>query len=29
MACACAKRLGLPLLFKGDDFRQTDIAAVL
>jgi ribonuclease VapC len=29
MTYACAKRLGLPLLFKGDDFRQTDIAGVL
>ena len=24
-AYACARRHGLPLLFKGDDFRQTDI----
>jgi ribonuclease VapC len=26
-AYACAKANGLPLLFKGDDFSQTDIAA--
>jgi ribonuclease VapC len=26
---ALAKRLGLPLLFKGRDFAQTDITAVL
>jgi ribonuclease VapC len=25
-AYACAEELGLPLLFKGDDFPQTDIA---
>jgi ribonuclease VapC len=25
-AYACAKSLGVPLLFKGDDFSQTDIA---
>ena len=25
-AYACAKTLGVPLLFKGDDFSQTDIA---
>lgn len=27
-AYALAKRLGLPLLFKGDDFAMTDIEAV-
>jgi ribonuclease VapC len=27
-AYACAKSLGVPLLFKGDDFPQTDIALV-
>ena len=26
-AYACARALGVPLLFKGDDFSQTDIAA--
>jgi len=26
-AYACARSLGVPLLFKGDDFSQTDIAA--
>jgi ribonuclease VapC len=26
-AYACARTLGVPLLFKGDDFSQTDIAA--
>jgi ribonuclease VapC len=26
-AYACARTLGVPLLFKGDDFAQTDIAA--
>ena len=26
-AYACARALGVPLLFKGDDFPQTDIAA--
>lgn len=26
-AYACARGLGVPLLFKGDDFSQTDIAA--
>lgn len=26
-AYACARELGVPLLFKGDDFSQTDIAA--
>jgi ribonuclease VapC len=26
-AYACAKQLGIPLLYKGDDFPQTDIAA--
>jgi ribonuclease VapC len=26
-AYACAQALGLPLLFKGDDFARTDIAA--
>ena len=25
-AYACARSLGVPLLFKGDDFSQTDIA---
>jgi ribonuclease VapC len=25
-ACACASQLDLPILFKGDDFPQTDIA---
>jgi ribonuclease VapC len=25
-AYACAKTHGIPLLFKGDDFSQTDIA---
>jgi ribonuclease VapC len=24
-AYACAKQLGVPLLFKGDDFAMTDI----
>jgi ribonuclease VapC len=24
-AYACARTLGVPLLFKGDDFSQTDI----
>jgi ribonuclease VapC len=28
VAYALAKRLGVPPLFKGDDFRATDIAAV-
>ncbi len=27
LACAAAKVLGAPLLFKGDDFRRTDIEA--
>jgi ribonuclease VapC len=26
-AYACAKQLGMPLLYKGDDFAQTDIEA--
>ena len=26
-AYACARALGVPLLYKGDDFAQTDIAA--
>ena len=26
-AYACARELGVPLLFKGDDFSQTDIAS--
>ena len=28
-AYACAKRLGLPLLYKGDDFARTDIPSAL
>jgi ribonuclease VapC len=28
-AYACAKRLGLPLLYKGDDFALTDIRSAL
>lgn len=28
-ACALARQLDLPLLFKGDDFRQTDVKVAL
>jgi ribonuclease VapC len=28
-AYACAKRLGVPLLYKGDDFSLTDIHSAL
>jgi ribonuclease VapC len=28
-AYACAKRLGVPLLYKGDDFAKTDIRSAL
>jgi uncharacterized protein with PIN domain len=28
-ACTLARRLGLPLLFKGDDFARTDVLPAL